>query len=179
MSITEYLADSFAALHEALAPAPVAVETDPTAFDAAAWTSFAAPTAATDSIRAKFRIVTEKTERRASGKTQEAGGLAGYTPRWNALAVEAIALGIPGVKLHKTETRPGEANTFATYAIARARVSWLEAKIAAARPAPVEASVVEAPVEAPAETKNERKARKARERRAIEDLLDAKSSSSK
>jgi hypothetical protein len=172
MSITEYLADSFAALHEALAPAPVAVETDPTAFDAAAWTSFAAPTAAADSIRAKFRIVTEKTERRASGapKIQEPGGLAGYTPRWNALAVEAIALGIPGVKLHKTETRPGEANTFATYAIARARVAWLEAKIAAARPAPVEAPVVEAP----AETKNERKARKAREYRAIEDLLNAK-----
>jgi hypothetical protein len=50
--------------------------------------------------------------------------------RWNSLAVEAVRLGIPGVKLHKTETRPGD---FATYSIARARVAWLEAKIKAAK----------------------------------------------
>jgi hypothetical protein len=130
MSIIE----TFSALFAATEPKLTETETE-NGFDNAAWSNFVAPTAVTDSIRAK-QVEVKRSEKRATSgapRTQEPGGLAGYTPRWNALAVEAIALGIPGVKLHRVETRPGEANTFATYSIARARVAWLEAKIAAAK----------------------------------------------
>jgi hypothetical protein len=61
---------------------------------------------------------------------KQPGGLAGYTTRWNELAAEANSLGLK-VKLHKVETRPGEPSTFPSYAIAEARVAWLEAQIAA------------------------------------------------
>jgi hypothetical protein len=59
--------------------------------------------------------------------------LAEYTTIWNTLAAEAIALGIPKVKLHKVETRPGEPSTFPSYRIATERVAWLEAQLAAAK----------------------------------------------
>jgi hypothetical protein len=97
----------------------------------------------------------------APQKTVQGGGLHSYTIRWNELAREAIALGIPKVRVHAESGTDANGkwriNTFASYAVAKARVAWLEGQIAAKKTV-----AVEAPAQKAKQVRKAKKAKKAK-----------------